>query len=290
MTAILGAIPSRVWDTAEVYLLPKNQKELICAVTALALSLIHFKAALLIGACYLGYKALWAEKLPNPHDVLKIYTPVQYEERDWGPYAEKVSQLKTTPGVIGVTFVPSRDESKKLPVYITRSQAEDKFTEVFRVFDLKADKQIGFAEINPYTKENGYLEAFWIAGVPEHIENDRYGKHVDKVILNQVTNEKGSQYKQVGVVLIKAILETFMNLCSGRMILDAVRTTQPYYYQLGFRMSKPRDVEMDATCARVIRWNQRFTKDMGSHWMDLPDNGRVLWQREIKQQSVLFQS
>jgi len=104
---------------------------------------------------------------------------------------------------------------------------------------------------------------------------------VSKVFLNTVENEAAHQFKNVGVVLIKAILQDTYDFCEGRMLLESVRATASYYHKLGFQFCDPK-METEMNEALALSQNvTKLNKDLGAHYMYLPEEARDLWVREI---------
>lgn len=104
-----------------------------------------------------------------------------------------------------------------------------------------------------------------------------------KILLDQVTSSE--EYKNVGVLLNKAIHQKFMAICQCRMIIDAVRGSHPYHYLLGFRSLNSEQNRLYASFAET---REHPNQDLGSVSMYLPDDARRLWQEEIENFPIEF--
>ena len=244
--------------------------------------LVSSGAAVAAGIGYLGYKWARPEKLPDPNTVQEIYTPPHPNETDLHQHAAKIAQLKKDPEVMGITFAP--DEKGRLtPIYIKCVQSNPQTTYFFAL-DLANDTQLGFAITHPFLKSNQYLtKGLWIHRPSEYAGYGSSQEEVGKVLLERVANE--STYKNIGVILNKAIHQKFEAECQARIIIDAIRTTHPYHYKMGFRSA---DSEENSLYAYYARKHRIPDKDLGSVLMHLPDRARHLWLNEIHDHPIGF--
>ncbi len=161
-------------------------------------------------------------------EVANIY---ELQKRgDLAPYAKKVERVRRS-GALGITFVP-RADSQPGPIYI-RKEWLTLDTVGFVAYDLINNRKIGLAEVS---REWG-----------------------GRIKLHSLENLSPQTHKNVGVVLIKAILQDDKE---GRMYLTPVDNTASYYSKLGFRAKKAD--------------------------MYLPDDARALWFLEIAQNPIDF--
>lgn len=274
----------RLTDTIAIFQ-PSNKKEWAAlGIPCLAL-LASSGAAIAAGIGYLGYKWTTAEKLPDPNTVQTIYTPPHPNKTDLENlgrlYAKKISDLKKDSQIMGITF--ALDKSKHLtPIYI-KCTPKDAHT-YFTAHNLANDKELGFAITLPFLKSNNYLKNCWIGGRPkEYIGYGSSQEEVGKVLLEQVTNR--SEYKNIGVILNKAIHQKFENECQARIIIDAVRITHPYHYKMGFRAAER---EKNRLYAQYVKNHQIPDRNLGSVFMHLPDEARQLWLNEIHDHPISF--
>jgi len=265
---------------------PRCKKEWAALGLSCATLLISSGTAIVAGIGYLGYKWATADKLPNPNTVQTIYTPPHPSKTDLlnlHLHREKIAKLNRDPQVMGITFAPDK-RGHLSPIYIKCTEL-NAHTTYFFAHDLTNDARLGFAITHPFLKSNQYLkEGHWICGRPK--EYAGYGsspEEVGKVLLEQVTNE--STYKNIGVILNKAIHQKFENECQGRIIIDAVRVTQPYHYKMGFRTA---DSEKNSLYAQYAKEHQIPHRDLGSVSMHLPDRARQLWLDEIHNRPIGF--
>ncbi len=247
-------------DSVSSFFMPVYKKEAICT------------AAVLFASCYIGYKWLVTDRTP------KIYSP-----QKWGnlaPYAEKVEEVRKKSGVIGLSFVTCRDSKREVPVYIEKLSSF--CGEEFIACDLATDERIGSALIHPFLETTRYMEDYYVAGVPDDLAG--YGPNdepVEKVYVASLRSLAPESYKNVGVVLIKAAIEHYKDKCEGRVALHAEGNTPSFYYKLGFRISKARDLKNQAVIAELARRCQKRETGFGTILMHLPDDARSLWFQEI---------
>lgn len=264
---------------------PKNKKEWAALSLSCATLLISSGAALAAGAGYVGYKWATAEKLGNPNAVQTIYTPprpTQADKEKLQSHAEKIEKLKKDPRIMGIAFAADKNENV-VPLYIRYIRC-DSYTVYFSAHAIEDDVELGFAITHPFISSNNYMSGYWLAGVPS--ECTGYGsnsENVSKVLLQQVQNN--SSYKNIGVILNKAIHQKFASECEGRILIQAVRITHPYHYKLGFRSL---DSEQNRVYARYANNHQIPKKDLGSVYMHLPDQARQLWLKEVKDHPITF--
>lgn len=287
MEIIRNYMPQQAFELWENFS-PKDNKEMFATAATFALSFFSSKVALVLGACYLGYKWMTAEKV-DYSEIRDIYKPTRFNEREWAPYKEKLAELKRDPNVIGATFVSHPKNGKLQPIFIKKHQTYPE-TVVFVAYDLRTNDTVGFAEVKPFLETNNYLEDCWLAGLPDEMKGygtDKDNHRLGKVYMHQVTNERPEHYKNIGVVLTKAVLQHYHESCQGRTMIDAVRNTQPYWYKLGFRVSNPDQVEKNVLFGRIARRGQKVMRDMGSVYMHLPEKAQKLWLHEIEQHPIV---
>jgi hypothetical protein len=235
--------------------------------------------ALWIG--YLGYK--WCTADPNA--VQTIYTPPHpstYDIQNLELHAEKIEKLKKNPEVMGITFADRK--GSLCPIYIKHTEPEDSKI-LFTAHDLATDTQLGFAITLPFLDSNEYLKDYWLMMPPQYQGYGSSQDEVSKVLLEQVTNT--SDYKNIGVILNKAIHQKFEKKCQGRILIDAVRETHPYHYKMGFRSLDP---EKNRLYSQYAKERQIPNLDLGSIPMYLPDRARELWLKEIREFPIQFYS
>lgn len=227
------------------------------------------------------------QKNRNSNEIDHIYTPTN-QKCDLTPYAAKIAILKKDQNVMGITFTFNK-QNELIPIYIVRTQ--NTYLANFFAYDLSTNEQLGFAFTKFHCLENNYLTNYWLGRKPE--EYIGYGPNrteTNKTFLDQVTNE--SQCKNIGVILIKAIQQVFMEKkFEGRILIEAVRQTPPYHYKMGFRAFNPKTREFDSKfnslCASYLQRKEIPKKDLGLHYMYLPEAARNLWSEEIKNNPII---
>jgi len=266
----------------------RSEEDLGVALTSLVLFNLSPLAAATMGTVYLLYKMI-KPKGVSPNEVENIYTPTS--ETNWpslSQYSVKIGALKKQGNVMGITF--TFDKANVLtPIYIRRNQNDERG--YFEACQLSNDEPLGFAEITTYLKSNNYLASYWLGGTPkEYIGDGPIRKEVSKIVLDQVQND--SQYKNIGVILNKAIHQHFMDECEGRMVIKAVRNTHPFHYKLGFRTFNPAigelDLKSNSRCKSHVKKHKILKEDWGIAYMHLPDHARELWLKEIQQNPIKF--
>lgn len=218
----------------------------------------------------------------NPTKVNSIYVPLAVPVGKLNLSENNIRHLHEISGVVGITAASCVDQPGKVSlIYITQTEQYNSAYACFRAYELETGKQVGSAEVYAFLETNQYCQNFYRHNVPSHLQG--YGADrgsVPKVFLRQVTNEDPKQYKNIGVLLLKMILQYYNDRCECRLILDAVRNTQPYYYKLGFRMANPEQEHLNANWAEIASIG-KIPEDMGTHQMFLPDEARILWHNEI---------
>ncbi|NGX32794.1 MAG: hypothetical protein K1060chlam4_00847 [Candidatus Anoxychlamydiales bacterium] len=276
MTTICESLSSRLYDMMDM-ITPQNKKETAAAVLTCATS-IFSKEAFLVGTVgYLGYKWITTDT-KDPNEVYEIYSPIKGRQLTHLEN-EEIKSLKTKyrDSFLGISFVEDRDSHESKPIFIIKKQNSDKQLQFFAM-DLESKKQLGFAIVQPFSS-NDEVNKHWLNMPPKELLGyDKEKMDVSKVILEQVTNQVHDKYKNVGVVLLKAILQH--SAPNQRIILDSVRNTQPYYYKLGFRTVNQN--RMNAIFARMARSKTIRNKDNGSIYMFLPESGQKQWIEEIR--------
>ena len=225
--------------------------------------------------------------------VQKIYTPPRPTEADLAElqqYAEKIEKLKNDEFVMGIAFAIN-EQGDLAPVYV-RCREIDIYQTAFVVHSLANDQRLGDAVVNPFLPSNQYLQDYWPIETPE--ESIGYGSEkgqIGKVWLHNVRNL--SSFKNIGVLLNKAIHQKFESECEGRMIINAVRGTHPYHYKLGFRAFDPSqngafESEKNSLYAEYVKNHEIPDRDLGSVPMLLPEEARELWLTEIREYPIEF--
>lgn len=225
--------------------------------------------------------------------VQKIYTPPHPTEADLAElhqYADKIEELKNDKSVMGIAFAIN-EQGDLAPVYVRCVQI-DEYQTNFGVYNLANDKCLGDAITHPSLHSNRYCQDYWPIMTPE--EHVGYGSEkgqIAKVWLDNLRNF--SSFKNIGVLLNKAIHQKFENECEGRMIIDAVRKTHPYHYKLGFRAFDPRqngafDSKKNSLYAKYVTNHEIPDRDLGSVPMLLPEEARELWLTEIREYPIEF--
>jgi hypothetical protein len=206
--------------------------------------------------------------VPNSHDVTEIY-PLQ-KMGCLAFYSEKLEKLKKNEGYLGATFI--RDElNQPIPIYLIKKVQSDEGDECeeaqFFAHDLQDDTLIGSAD----TVMNQYA----------------YGEKkemLESVYLMDLRRCNSKPYKNVGVTLIKAILQQSMGKYERRMSVFAINNSAPFYYYLGFRVSDPKELQKETLIARLAASKNRG--EVSDTPMYLPDSARELWRKEIEQNPI----
>jgi hypothetical protein len=293
MNVSFNTISQNAYNTVRT-LIPQSSYDVAALTLIFASTYFSKEAALVEGACYVGYKWYSSRQLSDPSKVSNIYLPEHNDtltvlQDKIDIFREKVEILKNDPNVIGIVSLPRVDlPGQTSPVYIKKDYA-DKNTEHLVARDIETNQKVGFALLHPSWEKNNYMKSYYcFSDVPEYLQG--YGADktdVPKIYLEQVTNEQPQKFKNVGVILIKAILQHYQTSCDARLIFNAVRNTQPYYYKMGFRMVN-NDVESNRRWAEIAASGRKTYVDMGSHPMLLPDDARKLWKDEIAANPIGF--
>ena len=240
---------------------------------------------------YLGF-----EEPAEVNEVEEIYTPYHPANADLiglEQYAEKINELKQDESVMGIAFAINK-EGDLAPVYI-RCIEIDKYQTNFCVYSLRNDECLGDAIVRPFLQSNHYCRDYFLMTFP----NDPYVGYglekgnIAKVWLHNVRNLSSSNYKNIGVLLNKAIHQKFADECEGRMLIDAVRNSHSYHYKLGFRAIDPYqngafDTAKNSLYAKYVRNNEIPKHDLGSVSMILPEKAQELWMKEIREHPIEF--
>ncbi len=264
---------------------PKGKKEWLAFSASCAALVISSGAAVAAGACYLGYKWGAAKKFSDPNTVEEIYTPPHPSKADLSKiylYAEKIDKLKKNPWAMGIAFAPN-ETGILTPIYITRRHPFFHTTR-FEAYDLATDELLGYAITRPLLESNQYLKEGYWSPRPKNYEG--YGsskEEVSKVLLDVLKN--ASKYKNIGVILNKAIHQHFEKECQARMIIEAYEKSHPYHYKIGFRSADPDKNDLYAWYAKRDRIPG---KDLEFTPMYLPDRARELWLNEIHNHPIGF--
>jgi hypothetical protein len=231
-------------------------------------------------------------KFPDPNMVQTIYTPPHPNAEDLEKLrlqAGKIENLKKDQNVMGIAFALN-PSGEKTPIYIKCIQPERGSNQtLFTAHDFQTGKKLGFASTLPFLQSNQYLKRdHFVFGRPNECVG--YGldkEEVGKVLLEQVTNESESQYKNIGVILNKAIHQKFENECQGRIFILATRVSHPYLYKLGFRSTNS---EENSLYAQYVKDRQIPEKALGLVTMHLPDEAQKLWLNEVHEFPIKFPS
>lgn len=229
-------------------------------------------------------------KFPDPNMVQTIYTPPHPNEKDLEKLrlqAGKIENLKKDPNVMGIAFALD-PRGEKTPIYIKCTPSGTDKKTWFTAHDLTTGEELGYAITLPFLQSNQYRTRHWAFGRPPNYVG--YGsdkEEVAKVLLDQVSNEARSRYKNIGVILNKAIHQKFEGECQGRIIIEAARGSHPYHYKLGFRSTNP---EENSLYAQYVKDRQIPEKDLGLVTMHLPDEAQKLWLNEVHEYPINFPS
>lgn len=110
-----------------------------------------------------------------------------------------------------------------------------------------------------------------------------------RIFIIEIENVRRGQYKQVGTALIKKVMEVSLkdkNGSRGRIQLEAVGDSHPFYYRLGFKAMTGRDILRGSDYKHlepeeIDRLFQKYAKDkhsiyvFGSVFMYLPERARL---------------
>lgn len=282
----------------------QSRTKLDVAIACLSLSICPFSGLVgaTVAATYVFHRRInnYYENCEHQsNDVNNIYTPTSQTISILDP--RKIQQLREDPRVMGITFT-FNGENVLVPIYIKvfrkdipafegfGTSCPARTEDSFYAFDF-SDRQIGFAFTKSMLKSNDYLKGFWLGAKEErYVGNGVEKKEVNKILLDQVTNQ--SQYKNIGVILNKAIHQKYQDECQGRMVIDAVRGTHPYHYKLGFRAFDPQkrilNEKLNSLFASYVQRKEIPNRDLGLVTMYLPDRARELWLQEVKRNPIGF--
>jgi hypothetical protein len=278
-------------------ILPQNKKEFCAFILTTAMTTVSVRAALAVGTFYIGLKLTTTKKLPDPASVREIYALPQWNEPSSKRLADKIDRLKNDSTILGLTCVPTRDSNQlrqiyiKGPISLRASLFCDSESVRFTAHDLKDDRTIGTAYVRPFHNSTVMFteeELEWFSHLIGYGLDPTDNK--PKILLSNIKNDCPQKYKNVGVVLTKAILQYYKEPYNGRTFLEAVRNSQPYWYKLGFRVSKLSDQHLNASFAQMAQSNTVANQDNGSHYMHLPKEGIDLWLKEIEKNPIRFPS
>ncbi len=287
---ISGILDSLYSISVEANQAPEQNEMSMTTMVSLA---VIGATALAIGV--IGYKRGTVQKLLLPNETQKIYFPPRFDLSTIEPsYTNKVKRLQNNPNIMGMTCVPRREGEELVPVYIEKAQGTGEEAYIHKLLAKKItdDSLIGFAQLNLLTEKNIELMDLW---GPEPVEWRGYGPSeatdgpfVNKVLLDQVTNKQPNKYKNVGMILLKAIIQNYYDDFQGRVLLQAVRNTHPYHYKLGFRVSQQNQEYLNAKFAKLAQSSTPVDQNLGSVYMHLPEQAINLWRREIEQDPIRF--
>lgn len=247
---------------------------------------------------YSGQARAWIKEFGEPCKNLRVDPSVNFDEvkeiyhlppfqKGLEPYANKIHQLKKDPNVMGIAFIPDQRSGQLYPIYIRRTGNQHTMT--FQAYDLRSDKDLGYATVHPCLRSNNYAEGYYHKGLPKEYRgypgSDQ--KAEDKLMLSFLINAVRGQYKNVGAVLIKAMLQHYEKSCECRLECDSAWGSQPFYYKLGFRV-RSWQREMNRFFGCLSHLNQKTEQDLGNYKMHLPDAARRLWLDEIHQNPIRF--
>ncbi len=231
----------------------------------------------------------------SANEVNNIYTPTP--QMLSGLDSEKIRNLRSDPKIMGITFTFKKGTLVPIYIKIFSEQTLDaskkvvRLTNRFYAYDFSDDHLLGLATAKPMLESNNHFSEFWPFGGKDDylIGNGLEVAEVNKIWLENVKNED-LNYKNVGVILIKAIHQRYRPECQGRMVIEAARNVHPYYYKLGFRAFDPEKRvllnDKNSLYASHAKQKQIPKMDFGSVYMYLPDHACQLWKNEIDRNPI----
>lgn len=281
---------------------PKDGMDLLRLTTATVLYLSGYHTVpLAIATVYVGVN-LRVMYLVN--NVRTIYVPpkhsndlIEAQKIKELQSRKDVQKVETVDGpeqlpwpILGVTSIPTRDNQTECPVYIKSiTRKEDGHERIqFSLHDVTDDKEIGFAVFRLCGESSNFYNDFFVVEKPLVYTGYGFDKaDIDKIVLLNISNKYPTLYKNVGVVLLKAILQYYKNY-DCRISLDAVWHSHAYFYKLGFRVSDISKLHLNKRFSEMASSTEISTKDNGYCVMHLPTEARELWQEEIKTNPITF--
>ncbi len=212
-------------------------------------------------------------------DSINLYKLPKFTDREISDLEkEKVNIINKKSNVIGFAFIPKKEGFDLSLVYVERIFRPNSDRIYLIVTSVLEDKDLGSVEALIYDQQKNLH-------LTQYSPKEEESRFVSRIFIDDLKNFS-ENHNNVGVLLIKSIIQIFRETYEGRIELAALADTPTYYYKLGFRCQGKDHQQNDEAIKDLVEQKIHNCLRYNLIGMYLPIESRLAWFKEIEENPI----